>query len=182
VLAHAGSVDETWSVVMAFAALWVGWAGWSRLTGRGFHRLSRVGAYALMGLAGALLVGAAFVPRAVLGPSVSSGPRPTSSARLAIESPADGAAVDGDELTVVFHLTGGHIIGDASTTDTSDGGHIHLSIDGTMLSMTYGLEQTIPIGDLTEGPHTIEAEFVAADHGPFDPRVTATSTFVKTAG
>ena len=40
--------------------------------------------------------------------------------------------------------------------------------------MSYGLEQTIPIGDLAEGPHEIEAEFVAADHGSFDPPVTAT--------
>lgn len=181
-LAHAGSVDETWSVVMVFAALWVGWAGWSRLRGHGFPRLPRLGAYALVGLAGLLVIGAAFVPRAIFGPTAPSGVRPISSARLTIESPADGALVDGDELTVVFHLTGGHIIGDARTTDTSDGGHIHLSIDGTMLSMTYGLEQTIPIGDLAEGPHTIDAEFVAADHGPFSPRVTATSTFVKTAG
>ena len=68
-LAHAGSVDETWSVVMVFAGLWAGWAGWSRLKGRGFPRLPRTGAYALMGLAGLLVVGAVFLPRAILGPA-----------------------------------------------------------------------------------------------------------------
>ena len=45
--------------------------------------------------------------------------------------------------------------------------------------MSYGLEQMIPIGDLAEGTHEIEAEFVAADHGSFDPPVTATATVVK---
>jgi len=178
-LAHAGAPDETWSVVMVFAGLWVGWAGWSRLRGRGFPRLPLAGAYGLMGVAGVLVVGAAFLPRAILGPRLPSGPRPSSTATLTIAEPADGATVKGDELTVVLGLTGGRIIEDATTTDTSDTGHVHVSIDGTLLSMTYGLEQTIPIGDLAEGSHTIEAEFVAADHAPFAPRVTATSSFVK---
>ena len=178
-LAHAGSVDETWSVVLAFAALWIGWAGWSRLRGRGFPRLPVSGAYALVGLAGALVVGAVFLPRAILGPTAPSGPRPSSTADLTIVAPADGATVDGDELTVVIELAGGRIIEDATSTDTSDTGHVHVSIDGTMVSMTYGVQQTIPIGDLAAGPHAIEAEFVAADHGPFAPRVTATSSFVK---
>jgi hypothetical protein len=179
VLAHAGSVDETWSVVMVFAGLWVGWAGWSRLRGRGFPRLPVPGAYALLGLAGALVIGALFLPRALLGPTLPSGPRPSTAASLAIVAPADGSTVDGDELTVVLGLTGGRIVEDASTTDTADTGHVHISIDGTMLSMTYGLEQSLPIGDLSAGTHELEAEFVAADHGPFEPRVWATSTFVK---
>jgi hypothetical protein len=178
-LAHAGAADETWSVVMVFAGLWVGWAGWSRLRGSGFPRLPAPGAYALVGLAGVLVVGAAILPRAILGPKVPSGPRPSSAAALTIAEPVDGAAIESDELTVMLRLTGGRIIEDATTTDTGDTGHVHVSIDGTMLSMTYGLEQTIPIGDLAEGPHTIEAEFVAADHGPFAPRVTATASFVK---
>lgn len=178
-LAHAGSVDETWSVVMIFAGLWAGWAGWSRLKGRGFPRLPRAGAYGLLGLAGLLVIGALFLPRAILGPPPPAAVRPTTSAILSIVQPTEGASVDGDELTVVVHLAGGHLIDDGSTTNAPDAGHIHVMIDGGMLSMGYGLEQTIPIGDLTEGTHEIEAEFVAADHGSFDPPVTATATFVK---
>lgn len=177
-LAHAGSVDETWSVVMAFAGLWAGWAGWSRLKGRGFHRLPRTGAYALMAVAGMLVVGALFLPRAILGPAPTA-VRPATSAILSIVQPIEAATVEGDELTVVFDLTGGRIIDDDSTTNAPDAGHLHVTIDGAMLSMTYGLEQTIPIGDLAAGAHEIEAEFVAADHGSFDPPVTATSSFVK---
>ena len=76
-------------------------------------------------------------------------------------------------------LTGGHIIETATTNLTPDTGHIHLSIDGTLVSMTYGLVQVVPIQNLPPGKHTLEAEFVAADHGPFDPRVTSSVQFVK---
>lgn len=178
-LAHAGSVDETWSVVMIFAALWAGWAGWSRLKDRGFPRLPRAGAYGLMGLAGLLVLGALFLPRAILGPPPPAAVRPTTSAILSIVQPTEGASVEGDELTVVVQLVGGRVVDDDTTTNASDAGHVHIMIDGGSMSMSYGLEQMIPIGDLAEGTHEIEAEFVAADHGSFDPPVTATATFVK---
>ncbi|MEO8476690.1 MAG: hypothetical protein ABI572_06520 [Actinomycetota bacterium] len=181
-LAHAGTADETWSVVMVLAALWTAWVGWSRVCGRGFTRLPRAGAFGLLGVAGVLTVGAAFVPRAILGPGRAAAPRPSSTANVRIAGPADGAMVRGAELTVVLEISGGRVIEGATAVDAGDAGHIHVSIDGTLLSMTYGLEQTIPIGDLTEGPHTIEAEYVAADHGPFAPRVLDTSAFVKAAG
>jgi hypothetical protein len=45
--------------------------------------------------------------------------------------------------------------------------------------MTYGKEQRVPIGYLEPGPHVLQAEFVAADHGPFNPRVTAITQFIK---
>ena len=51
-------------------------------------------------------------------------------------------------------------------------------VDGAIVSMTYGTEQRVPIGGLDPGPHVLQAEFVAADHGPFDPRVTAMEQFV----
>jgi hypothetical protein len=45
--------------------------------------------------------------------------------------------------------------------------------------MTYGTVQILNIANLTPGPHTLTAEFVAADHAPFNPRVVATATFKK---
>ena len=79
-------------------------------------------------------------------------------------------------------LDGGRIVDAASTTLTPDTGHIHLSLDGRLVSMTYGLVQLVDIRGLAPGEHTLEAEFVAADHGPFDPRVTARTTFTIAGG
>ena len=67
-LAHAGSADESLSLVMAFTGLWIGWAGWSRLRGKGFPRMARPAALACVGVAVAIIVAAGFVPGALLGP------------------------------------------------------------------------------------------------------------------
>jgi hypothetical protein len=37
--------------------------------------------------------------------------------------------------------------------------------------------QVVDLRDVSPGPHTLQAEFVAADHAPFDPRVTAAVRF-----
>jgi hypothetical protein len=47
-----------------------------------------------------------------------------------------------------------------------------------MVSMTYGVVQLVDLTGVAPGPHLLRAEFVAADHGPFDPRVTAMEQFV----
>jgi hypothetical protein len=186
VIAHAGGAPETTSVVLLFAGLWVGWAGWSRLKGRGFPRLPVGGAYGLLALASGLVIAAGFVPQMLYGPSGTprpsvprAGPRPASTAAIAITQPTQGQKVTGDQLEVVMTLSGGRIIDAATTSLTPDTGHIHLSLDGKLVSMTYGLVQILPLQGISAGPHTLEAEFVAADHGPFDPRVTATATFTK---
>ena len=54
-------------------------------------------------------------------------------------------------------------------------GHLHVSVDDKLISMTSGLTQTLP--DLAPGRHTIRVEFVAADHRPFDPRVVTEAFF-----
>jgi hypothetical protein len=182
VLAHAGNADESLAIFMIFVALWVGWTGWSRIKGTGFPRLPRAAAFGLLGVAGVILIASAFVPRALLGPKASAapaGPRPSSTATIAFRSPRQGQRVTGDELEVVLDLTGGTITQATTTAVTPNVGHIHLSLDGQLVSMTYGTVQVVDVRDLTAGPHTLEAEFVAADHAPFDPRVDASVTFVK---
>jgi hypothetical protein len=62
-----------------------------------------------------------------------------------------------------------------STRLVPDEGHIHVKLDGKLVSMTAGLEQQVPV---TTGPHIIEAEFVANDHLPFNPRILTTMPFV----
>jgi hypothetical protein len=182
-LAHAGAADESLSVVMVFAGLWVGWVGWSRLKGRGFPRLPAGGAYALLAVAGVLVIGAAFLPRSLLpttptGSTASvGGPRPASTATLSITAPALDEVVSGDELDVVLDLRGGTIVEGASSNLTSDTGHIHLVLDGKLVSMTFGLVQAVDLRRLPAGEHVLEAEFVAADHAPFAPRVTAKVRF-----
>lgn len=182
-LAHAGGADETLSIVLLFAGLWIGWAGWSRLKGRGFPRLPIGGAWALIGFGVVLGVSAAVVPRLIFGPTLVPAPaspaatRPTTSAVIGFTSPVPDQVARGDTLDVVMTLRGGTIVDATSTTLTPDTGHVHLSVDGTLVSMTYGLVQEISTADLAPGPHTLEAEFVAADHAPFEPRVTTTVTF-----
>jgi hypothetical protein len=182
-LAHAGGADETLSIVLLFAGLWIGWAGWSRLKGRGFPRLPIGGAWALIALGVLFGISAVVLPRLVFGPTLvppAASPaavRPGSSATIAFTTPVPDQVTKGDTLDVVMALQGGTIVDATSTTLTPDTGHIHLSLDGTLVSMTYGPVQEVSIAGLAPGPHTLEAEFVAVDHAPFDPRVTATVTF-----
>jgi hypothetical protein len=144
-------------------------------------------AWGLGVLAVALVVSALVVPRALFPrtpaatPSPTSGDRPSSTATLAIDEPPAGRDARGDELNVVMTLEGGTIVDATSTTLTPDTGHVHLSLDGEVVSMTYGLVQVVDLRGLSPGEHTLEAEYVAADHGPFDPRVTASITF-RTGG
>jgi hypothetical protein len=169
-------------LVLLFTALWVGWIGRSRIRGIGFGRLPAFAGPGLIAAALGLLVAAALVPPAIFPPTTPEpGPRPASSARLAFERPGDGALVDGQHVEVVLNLEGGTVVDAASTDVRPDTGHIHLILDGRLVSMTYGPVQMVDVTSLASGAHTLEAEFVAADHAPFNPPVTATITF-RTGG
>ncbi len=184
-LAHAGAADESFGVVLLVAGLWVGWIAVSRIRGRSFPRIPLTAAWAGVSLALILVAGAAVIPARVFprtgATATAGGPRPASTASIAIERPAAGADVTSQDLEVVLRLDGGTIV-DATSTDLApDTGHVHLSIDGTVVSMTTGLVQSVSLRALDPGEHTLLAEFVAADHAPFDPRVTASVTFVRGA-
>jgi len=103
------------------------------------------------------------------------GPRPSSTASLAIVEPPDDALVRGDTVDVVFTLEGGTLVGLTATEVRPDEGHLHVTLDGALVSMTGGLEQELT--GLEPGPHLLKAEFVAADHAPFEPRVLAAVAF-----
>ena len=148
----------------------VGLAGVARLKGRAFGGLPAIWGPGLL-VAGAGLAVAAFVL-----PPLLAGPRPASTATLAFAEPSEGQVVSGNEVEVRFDLQGGTVVGAASTDLRPDTGHIHLSLDG-QLSMTYGVRQTVAVGELGPGVHTLLGEYVAADHAPFLPRVTTTVTF-----
>ncbi|MEA2673147.1 MAG: hypothetical protein QOI92_339 [Chloroflexota bacterium] len=116
-------------------------------------------------LVGACSPGAAATPTAGLA---SLGPRPSSPATVAIVAPTSGARVTGTSVHVVLSLTGATIVPATTTAITPTTGHVHLYVDNQLVSMNYGLEQDLPI---TAGSHVLKAEFVAADHAPFSPRV-----------
>ena len=104
-------------------------------------------------------------------PTPSSTPRPRSSATLAIVQPQPNTIVTTTTLHVEFQLSGGRIVAITSKDLTPDTGHIHLSIDGRLISMNYQLSQDVSMQPFAPGPHIVQGEFVAVDHAPFNPRV-----------
>jgi hypothetical protein len=108
-------------------------------------------------------------------PSATRPARPSTTAVITIVSPTQGQVVSGPTLHVVLTLTGATLVPPGTVTGVSPTqGHIHLSLDGQIVSMTSGTTQDLPV---TPGPHILQAEFVANDHGPFFPRDIQTVHF-----
>jgi len=134
------------------------------------RRILAAGSAALAGL----LTGCGGGPQSAAPAAPSSQVRPRSTAHLTILSPEPGDTISGKVMHVRLALAGAVIVPQTSTHLTPDRGHVHLLVDGRVVSMAYGLEQDVPV---TRGPHLLQAEFVATDHFPFNPRVIATVTF-----
>lgn len=177
-LAHAGGAPEFASTGLVGAGVVLGWVGLSRIRGRGFPGIPAWGAFAMLTVAPLALVGSVVVP-ALVWPT-PSGPRPTSSATISFAEPSPEQIVTGSMLNVRVRVENGRIV-PTSGDVTPDTGHLHLFLDGALLSMASEREQEIDIADLPPGVHRLQAEFVAADHAPFDPPVITAVTFVKEA-
>jgi hypothetical protein len=108
-------------------------------------------------------------------PTPTSTQRPSSPAKIAIVSPKDGAVIHGTSLQLVVSLKGAHIVKPTTTHIVPTQGHIHVFLDNKIISMTYGLTQTV--GGLTPGTHVLQAEFVASDHLPWNPRIISAVSF-----
>ncbi len=113
----------------------------------------------------ALLLGACG-PNPAASPTL--GPRPSSPATVRIVEPAGGATLQGESVHIVLELTGATVVPETSTNIRPDEGHLHLYVNNLLVSMNYGLEQDIPV---QPGTMALKAEFVAADHAPFSPRI-----------
>jgi hypothetical protein len=172
-LADGGPLDQT-STILAIAAVLAGLVAVQRLRGRAFGSVPRPAAYATAGLAVVLLV-LAFVVPSIINPSPASA-RPRSTATLGILAPRPGQVFRGNPavVTVRLSLRDARIVPFTSTRLTPGTGHIHLYVDGALVSMTYGLSQRLRV---TPGRHTLLAEFVAVDHAPFYSPVTARVRF-----
>jgi methionine-rich copper-binding protein CopC len=101
--------------------------------------------------------------------------RPSSPAKLTIEEPRQGQTVKQARPELVLNLDGAKVVNQTTTRVQGDEGHIHLYVDGKLVTMNYGLRQRLP--QLPPGQHVVQVEFVAADHAPFDPRILTQSAF-----
>jgi hypothetical protein len=101
--------------------------------------------------------------------------RPASTAELEIVEPTAGSVIEDTTVELRVRLDDATIVPETTTDVVPDEGHLHVLLDDELISMTEGLEQSIP--DVEPGPHRITVEFVASDHAPFDPRVVVVTTF-----
>ena len=103
---------------------------------------------------------------------------PASPVKIQITQPTPNQ-VTGPDVTLVVTLDGGKVVPATQTTvkgnvPTTEG-HIHVSLDGTLVNMAYSTTQDLH--GLKPGPHTLTAEFVAVDHLPFKNRPTQAVLF-----
>jgi len=107
-----------------------------------------------------------------IGPSLvaptPAGSRPSSPAVLTFVSPTPNEVVTGTTLHVQLTLQNATIVPATTTNISPTTGHVHLYVDNALVSMNYQLTQDLPVHP---GTYVMYAEFVAADHAPFDPRV-----------
>jgi hypothetical protein len=139
------------------------------MTPTGYRSFARAAVLAAAVLAASVLASCTNGPSA----SPTLGPRPFSPATVEIVEPAQGATVTGASAHVVLKLTGGTIVPETTTSIRPDEGHVHLYVNNQLVSMNYGLEQDIPV---QPGTLVLKAEFVAADHFAFNPRVWSAET------
>lgn len=121
-------------------------------------------------LAGALLL-------AACGSDPTPGAkRPNTDVRLEIVQPAPNQTLP-PTFMLNLNLIGGKVVPESVTGRPARGdeGHIHVTLDGKLISMTYGTSQELK--DLAPGPHHVQAEFVATDHAPFANRVIVAVAF-----
>lgn len=89
----------------------------------------------------------------------------SSNATVRIVSPAAGDKVPAGEVVTLDVVVDGAQV---STEADPSGGHLHVYVDGTLVSMPVNAEPTV---ELQPGGHTVTVEYVDADHASFSPPV-----------
>jgi len=90
-------------------------------------------------------------------------PRPD--VTLTLASPDPGVAVPADTpVPVSVSVIGGKV----ATSPTGSGGHLHLSVDGTLEQMPYGTTAEVR---LPPGSHTLRVEYVDNKHLSYKPPI-----------
>jgi hypothetical protein len=166
------------ATLLLLGAALIGWLAVRTIRGKSLLRVPRAVAWA--GLAVAVtLAGVALLLPSLVSPTPSA-THPSSTATIQIVSPTQDEVFEGTTGTparvlVQIRVVGARIVPLTSTRLRPDEGHVHLFLDGSLVSMTAGTTASLDAGP---GTHVLGAEFVASDHGPFDPRVQATVRFV----
>ena len=171
----AGSpVDQGVSTLLFIGAVLFGMVAVARWRGRAFTGIPAWLAGCSAAAAAACLVLALVLPP-IIRPDAPTR-RPSSAATVAFVSPAPGQVFRGNpaRVPVQVRLRGGRIVSFTSTKLVPDEGHIHLYVNGNLVSMAFSTDRTLRE---PPGGYVLTAEFVALDHAPFDPRVTATVRF-----
>lgn len=99
--------------------------------------------------------------------------RPSTPVQIRITSPTPNQVSPAD-VVVKVELIGGTVVSRTTGALTPNEGHIHLTLDGKLVSMAFEAEEVVKT---TPGQHAIQAEFVAVDHAPFLNRPKAAVLF-----
>lgn len=102
--------------------------------------------------------------------------RPATAARLDVLAPLDGATFSG-RVPVRVRVVGGRLSPPAALANQPNEGHLHIAVDGQLISMVGTESQDIPV---PPGEHRIRLELVANDHIAFCPAETVTRQVVVT--
>jgi hypothetical protein len=118
--------------------------------------------------------------QAASGPSgPPTSPRPGSTARLTIITPANGEVIHARTVHVKVRLTGADTENPATTLALP--GYVHLYLDSKIISIApVASNDSVTkqaIGRVKPGRHMLKIEFVGPNHLPFRPRVIASLTF-----
>jgi len=117
----------------------------------------------------------------ILAPLIMGFAKPIGAAppTLSVTSPAEGATIQGSDLTVVFQTSNINIVpstvpvadmGQRPEANRPDQGHLHLSLDALPLVIWYQTD-AYTFKDVPPGEHLLKVELVNNDHSSLTPPV-----------
>lgn len=155
-------------IALLAAGLGLALTGWLMIT-RGRPRFRKPG-YALLTVGLLAFLGGPDLIGSIA--DLRAGRAPTTRMRIEVATPVDGQVLSSGEVLINVRL-----LEPAGASWTPVGqlspatGHIHVSVDGRVISMAWSPSIAIPV---SPGRHAVTVELVAGDHRPFSPRVLIT--------
>ena len=118
------------------------------------------------------IAGAILVVLGLLVPRLGGG----TDAEVGFASLRDGATVPANEpFDIEIDLEGGEL----ATSNSSSGGHLHIYVDGSVVSMPSTTTAEVT---LEPGEHELRVEYVDFQHASFDPPVQETISVTAEKG